>query len=160
MITSRIGRWTHLAGATTAATNSLSPRRRSGERGRERGISSASLLNIQTLLPNPLPARPSRGAGAKCRAQVVPTRSASGRLRQGFLFAAFSVFLLVIGRVSAVGTAPTNSVTAPPNLKGFPAGVEVKSAPEGRGPLPAKGRGLRGVFFNPQVKLSESPEFP
>ena len=47
--------WAQPAGTTTAATNSLSPRRRSGERARERGISTASLLSLQTPLPNPAP---------------------------------------------------------------------------------------------------------
>ena len=55
------------ASTTTVATNSLSPRLRSGERVRERGISAASLQSVQTPLPNPLPARPSRGEGASAR---------------------------------------------------------------------------------------------
>ena len=59
----------HLAIATTAAADSLSPRRRSGERVRERGIPTASLLSGQT----PLPARPSRGKGARQHSQVLPS---------------------------------------------------------------------------------------
>jgi para-aminobenzoate synthetase / 4-amino-4-deoxychorismate lyase len=62
----------NLGGATVAARNSLSPRRRSGERVRERGTPTTSLLSSQTPLPSPLPARPSRGEGARWREQPMP----------------------------------------------------------------------------------------
>ena len=83
-----------------------------------------------------------------------------GRLHQASLLAAFLVFLSGGWRGSAVEAAATNVVTAPPNLKDAPSHVQVKSAPEAHRPLPRTGTGLRGVFFNPQVKQSEAPEFP
>ena len=55
-------------GSTIAAASALSPRRRSGERVRERGISNEPLQSIRAPLPSPLPARPSRGEGARRRA--------------------------------------------------------------------------------------------
>ena len=76
------------------------------------------------------------------------------------LLAAFSVFMLLGWRSSAVEAAATNAVKASPDLTDFPSHAEVKSAPDARRPLPSAGMGLRGVFFNPQVKQRESPEFP
>jgi para-aminobenzoate synthetase/4-amino-4-deoxychorismate lyase len=59
-------------GSNIAAANALSPRRRSGERVRERGTPTASLLSSKTPLPSPLPARPSQGEGATQSALVMP----------------------------------------------------------------------------------------
>src|SRR5438445_11536620 len=56
-----------LAPPPSQTAHSLSPRRRSGERVRERGSQSASRAQKRTPLPNPLPARASRGEGAMQR---------------------------------------------------------------------------------------------
>ena len=83
-----------------------------------------------------------------------------GRLHRGLLLATSSVFLAVGWRGSAVEASATNGVTVPPKHTNLPAHLEVASEPEVRRPLSELRRGLRGVFFNPQVKQSESPEFP
>src|ERR1035437_4155314 len=93
------GRQAHLAGTTNAATNSLSPRRRSGERVRERGVPMASLPSFQTPLPNPLPARPSRGEGARPRAPGV------GGRRQFLLTGLFSLIAGFFSGRSAAAAA-------------------------------------------------------
>src|SRR2546426_924560 len=65
------------------AKDSLSPRRRSGERVRERGRQTTSKPQKGTPLPSPLPARPSRGEGvmhsrnARRRAPHADDRGAS-----------------------------------------------------------------------------------
>jgi hypothetical protein len=83
-----------------------------------------------------------------------------GRLHQGFLVAALLVFLLAGWRGSAVEASGTNAATVPPSHKDLPARPEAKPAPDGHRSLPGTRKGLRGVFFHPQVKQSESPEFP
>jgi hypothetical protein len=72
----------HLDSTTMAAErSSLSLRRRSGERARERSVPTAWLLHVQAPLPNPLPARPSRGEGVTERVPVVLSRCARVRTR-------------------------------------------------------------------------------
>ena len=91
---------------------------------------------------------------------LVMITSRIGRPHQGFLLVAFSVLLFAGWRGSAVEASGTNAVTVPPNRKDLPARLEVKPAPDGQRPLPGARKGLRGVFFNPQVKQGESPDFP
>jgi hypothetical protein len=56
----------HLVTTTKAAVDSLSPRRRSGERGQGEGISKERANSMERApLPNPRPARASRGEGAE-----------------------------------------------------------------------------------------------
>src|SRR2546428_13614585 len=67
-----------LAPPPSKAAHSLSPRRRSGERVRERGSQSTSRAQKRTPLPSPLPARASRGEGATQRSRWWWCRDARG----------------------------------------------------------------------------------
>ena len=77
-----------------------------------------------------------------------------------FALAACLVFVLMICHSSATEVATTNSATVTPRPKDVPSSSKTLSATEGRRLPPGMGVGLRGVFFNPQVKRSAAPEFP
>ncbi len=83
-----------------------------------------------------------------------------GQRHHKLLFAVCAVVLLLGSCSSTVAAAVTPAVTATPKRKDLSSSVKVQSAPEDHSPRPRTSRGLRGVFFNPQVKRSESPEFP
>jgi hypothetical protein len=105
-----------------------------------------------------------RGAGRFGLADQIEMRLSAAQRRVDalarLLLAAISVFALVVDQSSAAEVAITNSVMPTPKLKGHDSSVKVQVAPDGRRPLPRTGTGLRGVFFNPQVKPGASPDFP
>jgi len=99
-------------------------------------------------------------AGAhQIRARLTPARRQAGAPERALL-PALLFFLVLVCRSSAVATDTTSSVTATPKLIRLPSSVTVKSAPDGRRPGLKTGRGLRGVFFNPQVNRIKASEYP
>jgi hypothetical protein len=81
-----------------------------------------------------------------------------GRLHLGLLLAVFSTFLAEGWQGSAA--AATNAVASPPARNDLPIRAEMRRESDRQLPLPGLKTGLRGVFFNPQVKQAEAPEFP
>lgn len=89
---------------------------------------------------------------------MIPSRI--GQRHQKLLFVLLSVFVLGGRHSSAVEAVTTNAIMATPKLEEFSSAVKVQSAPEDHSPRPRTDRGMRGVFFNPQVNQGKFPDFP
>src|SRR5439155_6888141 len=86
--TNRSFRWAHLDISTTPAGDSLSPRRRSGERVRERGFKRARQFGGTSPSPPPLsPPVPRREREQETTAMVGVSRFARGGLTLKFTLA-------------------------------------------------------------------------